>query len=116
MRPVELAINLKSAKALGLDAPVDAVPEVPTLQEAGLKDLDLSYWNGIFAPVGTPSDVIATFDREVGELIGDNELIERFNSAGLEPAYLPHDQMDSFVRSELAHWGEFVRQAGIEPN
>jgi tripartite-type tricarboxylate transporter receptor subunit TctC len=92
------------------------VPEVPTLQEAGFKDFDLSYWNGIFAPAGTPSDVIATLDHAVGELMGENELIERFKSVGLEPAYLPHDQMEPFVRFELAHWGELVRQAGIEPN
>lgn len=44
------------------------VREVPTLQEAGFKDFDLSYWNGIFAPAGTPSDVIATLDHAVGEL------------------------------------------------
>jgi tripartite-type tricarboxylate transporter receptor subunit TctC len=92
------------------------LPDVPTLQEAGFKDFHVTYWNGMFAPAGTPPDVVAVLDRAVNELMIETRMHERLAAVGLDPAYLPRDQMDAFVRTELARWAEFIRLAGIEPN
>ena len=88
------------------------LPDVPTLQEAGFKDFDVTYWNCLFGPAGLPAEVVATLDRSVMELMAETKMRDRLASVGLDPAYLAHDQMDGFVRTELARWGELIRQAG----
>ena len=89
--------------------------DVPTLQEAGFKDFDVTYWNGMFAPASTPPDVIATLNGAVGELMTETKMQDRLAAVGLDPAYLPHGEMEAYVRGELARWRELIRLAGIEP-
>jgi tripartite-type tricarboxylate transporter receptor subunit TctC len=60
--------------------------------------------------------VVAVLDRAINELMIETKMHERLAAVGLDPAYLPRDQMDAFVRTELARWAEFIRLAGIEPN
>jgi putative tricarboxylic transport membrane protein len=92
------------------------LPEVPTMQEAGFKDFDLSYWTGLFGPANLPKDVVETLDRSTAEIMNGTAMQDTLRALGLEPSYLPASQMPAYVQTELDRWGVFVREAGIEPN
>lgn len=103
------ALAITSAKRTPL------LPDVPTLDETGFPGFDITYWTGLFAPAGTPADVVATLDRTVMEIMTETRMRERLAAIGLDPAHLPQAQMSEYVRAQLAKWGELIRQAGIEP-
>jgi tripartite-type tricarboxylate transporter receptor subunit TctC len=104
------AIAITSAKRSAL------LPDVPTMQEAGFKDFDLTYWNGLFGPANLPKDVVATLDRSAGEIMNEPAMQDALRALGLEPSHLPASQMPAYVKTEMDRWGVFVREAGIEPN
>jgi tripartite-type tricarboxylate transporter receptor subunit TctC len=92
------------------------LPDVPTMQEAGFKDFDLTYWTGLFGPAGLPKGVVATLDRAASEIMSEKAMQDALRALGLEPAHLPAAAMPAYVQAELDRWGRFVREAGIEPN
>jgi tripartite-type tricarboxylate transporter receptor subunit TctC len=92
------------------------LPDVPTMQEAGFKDFDLTYWTGLFGPASLPKDVVATLDRAAAEIMGETAMHDTLRALGLDPSHLPASQMPAYVKTELDRWGVFVREAGIEPN
>ena len=104
------ALVITSAKRSAL------LPDVPTMQEAGFKDFDLTYWTGLFGPANLPKDVVATLDRAASEIMGEKAMQDAVRALGLEPAHLPAAAMPAYVQAELDRWGVFVREAGIEPN
>jgi len=91
------------------------LPDVPTMQEAGFKDFDLSYWTGLFGPADLPKDVVATLERATAAIMNEAAMQDALRALGLEPSYLPAAQMPAYVKTELDRWGGFVREAGIEP-
>jgi tripartite-type tricarboxylate transporter receptor subunit TctC len=103
------ALVITSAKRSAL------LPDVPTMQEAGFKDFDLSYWTGLFGPADLPKDVVATLERATAEIMNETAMQDALRALGLEPSYLPAAQMPAYVKTELDRWGGFVRDAGIEP-
>ena len=111
--------NLTSGKARALvitSAKRSALlPDVPTMQEAGFKDFDLSYWTGLFGPADLPKDVVATLERATAQIMNEAAMQDALRALGLEPSYLPAAQMPAYVKTELDRWGGFVRDAGIEP-
>ena len=104
------ALVITSAKRSAL------LPDVPTMQEAGFKDFDLTYWTGLFGPADLPKDVVATLDRAASEIMGEKTMQDAVRALGLDPAHLPAAAMPAYVQAELDRWGVFVREAGIEPN
>lgn len=104
------ALVITSAKRSAL------LPDVPTMQEAGFKDFDLTYWTGLFGPANLPKDVVATLDRAASEIMGEKSMQDAVRALGLDPAHLPAAAMPAYVQAELDRWGVFVREAGIEPN
>ena len=104
------ALVITSAKRSAL------LPDVPTMQEAGFKDFDLTYWTGLFGPANLPKDVVATLDRATAEIMNETAMKDTLRALGLEPSHLPASQMPAYVQAELDRWGVFVREAGIEPN
>ena len=112
--------NVTSGKARGLvitSAKRSALlPDIPTMQETGFKDFDLTYWTGLFGPAGLPKDVVATLDRAIAEIMNETAMKDALRALGLDPSYLPAAQMPAYVKAELDRWGVFVREAGIEPN
>ena len=104
------ALVITSAKRSAL------LPDIPTMQEAGFKDFDLTYWTGLFGPANLPKDVVATLDRAASEIMGEKAMQDAVRALGLDPAHLPAAAMPAYVQAELDRWGGFVREAGIEPN
>jgi len=89
-------------------------PDIPTLAESGVPGFDATAWFGLFAPAGTPRDVILRLNREVAEAVKDPAVSEKLLQLGAEPASTTPEQFDAFFRGEVSKWGKVVRQAQIK--
>ncbi len=90
-----------------------ALPEVPTLAEAGVPGYEFEGWTGIAAPSGTPSAVIARLHAEIVRLVDTTEARDWFAAAGAEPGLLSPDAFSQFIRDEHDKLGKVIRAAGI---
>ncbi len=89
------------------------IPNVPTTDEAGLKGFELEAWVGIFAPAGTPPEVIAKLSSSIKQAMEQPETKTRANAAGIEIRYLPPEALDALVKRETTFWAKTIREAGI---
>jgi hypothetical protein len=93
-----------------------AIPELPTVNEAlGLKDYELIAYFAIFAPAGTPPDIIQKLNRAANAAATDKELLDKFSSIGFETAPASPDALAQRSRTETAKWAKAIRDAKIEP-
>lgn len=90
------------------------LPDVPTLQEAGIAGYEANAWLGYAAPAGTPIDIRRRLAREIDAIIRLPEVRERLLSWGAEPVGGTPEEMDRMLAAERARWSEVVRMAGIE--
>ncbi|MGX9937938.1 Bug family tripartite tricarboxylate transporter substrate binding protein [Advenella kashmirensis] len=91
-----------------------ALPEVPTMKEAGYPDLTIYGWQGLFAPAGTPQSVINTLTREVDKALANPDLASRFVKQGTDPAYQNPEEFQKYIASEQARWAKVIRKANIK--
>src|SRR5205809_6448939 len=82
----------------------EAFPDVPTLKEAGLPDLEVETWYAMFAPAGTPAAIVARVNRHVNELLKEADVRDVLARQGLEPAGGMPDALGARVKRELASW------------
>lgn len=92
-----------------------ALPEVPTMAEAGIKGYDTSTWGGLLAPAGTPRDVVAKLNGEVNKALAAPEVREKLVAAGIEPAGGTPAQFSAFIQAEMQRWAQVAQRAGIQP-
>jgi tripartite-type tricarboxylate transporter receptor subunit TctC len=86
---------------------------VPTTAEAGLKGFELEAWVAIFAPAGTPADVIAKLTGAIRQALEQADVKTRAAAAGVELRYLPPDALDALVKRETEYWSKVIKTAGI---
>ncbi len=92
-----------------------AIPELPTVNEAlGLKDYELIAYFALFAPAGTPPDVITRLNRALNTAVADKDIIERFSAIGFETAPGTPEALAQRNRLETAKWAKAIRDAKIE--
>jgi len=89
------------------------LPDVPTVQEAGVPGFDVYTWFGIFAPAGTPAAVIQKLNAEFVKAMRAPEVKARFEASGYEIVGSTPAQLDALLRSEIARWGKVVKDAGV---
>ena len=89
-------------------------PELPTMAEAGLPGFDISTWFGLFAPAGTPKDIVAKWNIEVVKILNAPEMRERLVAQGAEPAPMSPDQFAAFVQSEIPKYARIVKASGAK--
>jgi tripartite-type tricarboxylate transporter receptor subunit TctC len=92
-----------------------AMPEVPTIAEAGVRDFEFTSWFGMFAPAGTPRDIIASLNGEVVKIMAMPEIRERLPAMGNEAVGSTPEQFAAKYKSDVAQSATVVRQAGIQP-
>jgi tripartite-type tricarboxylate transporter receptor subunit TctC len=93
-----------------------AIPELPTVNEAlGLKDYELIAYFALFAPAGTPPDIINRLNRAANAAATDKELLERFAALGFETSPGTPQAMAERTKVETAKWAKAIREARIEP-
>lgn len=110
------AIEAKQIKALGSTTPARAAyaPDVPTVDESGVKGFDVVTWNGIFAPTGTPPEVVETLNREIQATLADPDLKKRYAELGLEPLPTGPAALGVLLRNEVRKWARVIDEASIE--
>lgn len=91
------------------------MPELPTVEEAGYAPYDIAGWGAVFAPAGTPPEIVARLSASIRATLARPEVRARFLSLGLDPAPSSADELGAFLRAELAKWGKLVAEAGIQP-
>ncbi|MBO9651447.1 MAG: tripartite tricarboxylate transporter substrate binding protein [Variovorax sp.] len=89
------------------------MPDVPTLQEQGIADVDVSQWYGIFAPAKTPKPVIEQLNKVLNEVLADKTVIKRLEDHGAEVSPMTTDQMRTYVAQEQVKWKKVVQAAKI---
>ena len=90
-----------------------AMPDVPTLDEQGLKGFETSTWYGVAAPAGTPRDVVAKLNGEIVRAIKAPDVRERLASEGADFVGDTPEDLTAFVKAEIAKWAKVVKQAGV---
>ena len=93
---------------------IPQLPDVPTLQEAGVAGYDASVWLALLAPAGTPPDIVAKLNAEVNRLMNTPDTRKALFDAGVEPAPSSPEAMTEYMGQELARWGKVVKDAGIK--
>lgn len=90
------------------------LPDVPTTAEAGLKGFELEAWVGIFAPAGTPADVVAKLSSQIKAALELPETKTRADTAGVELRYMAPAALDALVKKETDFWEKTIKTAGIK--
>jgi tripartite-type tricarboxylate transporter receptor subunit TctC len=106
-------VKAGTVKGLALLAPqrLSDAPDVPTMDEAGVKGLNVDSWIGLFAPAGTPKPAIEKLQREIAAAAP--ELKAKFLAVGGDSMAVPPNQLDGFVRAETDKWNKLIKEAGI---
>ncbi len=103
-------------RALGITAHKrsHALPDAPTMAEAGLPDVQGGVWFALFAPAGTPPAVIAYLNKEAREIFALPDVRGRFETQGLVLPLGPPEALGAVVTEERSRWGDVIRRAGIQ--
>jgi len=92
------------------------LPDLPTMQEAGIPDFDVSSWYGLVAPTATPRPIVEKLSAAVLRALADPAVIQRLREFGADPWPLGPAEYNTFMRAEEAKWGPVVRAANVTAN
>ncbi|HSN39040.1 MAG TPA: tripartite tricarboxylate transporter substrate binding protein [Burkholderiales bacterium] len=93
-----------------------AVPQLPTMIEAGVKGYESATWYGLLAPAGTPPDIVAKLNAEVVAILKQPETHERLSKEGADPVGNTPAEFGKFIQSEIEKWRKVIKTAGIQPS
>jgi tripartite-type tricarboxylate transporter receptor subunit TctC len=91
-----------------------AAPDIPTTAEAGLSDFEVSGWYGLFAPAGTPREIVRTLNAELDKALKAADVQETLRGLALDPEGGPPERLAALMRSEQEKWGRVIREARIK--
>ena len=92
-----------------------ALPDIPTISEAGLPGFEVSNWYGILATGGTPRPAVDRLNSELARIARVPDLAEKLAAQGADPATGTPEEFERFIQAELKKWSAVVRSAGINP-
>jgi tripartite-type tricarboxylate transporter receptor subunit TctC len=108
------AIDAGQVRPIASTGTKRSLPEVPTVQESGLKDYDVVGWNAIFAPAGTPAGVVSLLNRHIREVVVLPEVQKRILDLGTEPRASTTGELGALLASDIRKWAAVIEQAKIE--
>ena len=91
------------------------VPELPTLDESGVKGFDMDSWAAFFLPANTPPEIVVRLNTELRKIIDDPEVKAKIAATGFEAFSSSTDELDIFVKAQLVKWTKMIKEAGIQP-
>jgi tripartite-type tricarboxylate transporter receptor subunit TctC len=91
-----------------------ALPDLPTIAEAGVPGYEASTWNGIVAPAGVPKGIVTKLNAEINKVLNSTTIKERFAAIGAEPAIVTPEQFRDLIRKENVKWAEVVKRSGAK--
>ena len=103
------------ALAVSTSARVAALPNVPTLGEAGFPGAESTFWLALLAPAKTPPEIVAKVNAEVNRALNSPEVVERLAKLGTDPMSMTPAQSDAFIAREYNELGKIMRDAGLTP-
>ncbi len=90
-----------------------AIPELPTVAEAGVPGFAFDSWNGVHVPARTPAVLVAKLNAALVNAIGQQDVHARMFDLGLEPAGTTAEEFGAFVKADIARWAKVIRDAGV---
>lgn len=101
-----LAVTTKNRSAL--------LPDLPSMDEAGVKGFDITSWQGYLGPANMPKDVVLKLNTEIRKIIDRPEIKKELADRGMEAFSGPPEQFDAFLKDQLVVWEKLIKDAGIE--
>ena len=92
-----------------------SVPNLPTMDELGLKGFDTGIWYGLFAPAGTSKAIINKLAQASNAAVQSEDVRAAFAPQGIDPLGGSADEFSAYVRSEVAKWATVINSAGVKP-
>jgi tripartite-type tricarboxylate transporter receptor subunit TctC len=116
--PIHVALpHIKSGRlvalGIGSDKRHPLLPDVPTLAEARAGEVNVDIWYGIFAPPGTPPDVVAKLNRELKDILATEDVRYAFQTQGMDPASSSPQEFGALVGKDADRWAKLIRLRGI---
>lgn len=102
------------ALAVGSERRMPMLPQVPTMTEGGVKGFDASSWYGLFAPAGTPADIVKRLNTDTVNALKSPEIDKLLSSQGALPVGSSSEQFQAHIRAELVKWKRSVDMAGVK--
>jgi tripartite-type tricarboxylate transporter receptor subunit TctC len=108
-----IAAKLVKSYAITTKSRLASMPDLPTADEAGSKDFEVAAWHGLYAPKGTPDDIVRKLSRTLQEALRDPELVKRFNDINTEPVQQDEATPEALkvkLISEVDRWAPIIRE------
>jgi len=102
------ALAVSSAKRL------DALPDIPTIAEAGIPGFEATQWYGVVAPAGTPPAVVQKLNVEINKIMQSKEMRERLNAEGAIASPGTPEQFGTYIKAEIVRWAAVIKAAGMK--
>ncbi len=103
-------------KALAVTTPkrVPQLPDVPTMQEAGVQGYEASVWLALLAPPNTPREIVNKLNAELAKVMAQPDTIKALQDAGVEPSLSTPEALQTYMVQEMERWGKVVKSANIK--
>ncbi len=110
-------IQAGTVRALAVSTPTRSptIPAVPTMKELGFPEYDFGAWQGVFAPAGTPPQIVARLNAELNAVLRDPEAIGALTKLGFQPVGGSSEDFRKLVVATIDKWGRVVRDAKLKP-
>jgi tripartite-type tricarboxylate transporter receptor subunit TctC len=110
--------HVKAGKVRGLgvtsEGPSPIVPDLPSIQQSGVKGYTFELWWGILAPAKTPPEIVNAINAEVNRIVATPEMREVFLREGAEPASMTAPQFANTIKTEIEGWKRVAKEANIK--
>jgi tripartite-type tricarboxylate transporter receptor subunit TctC len=93
---------------------IPQLPDVPTMQEAGVPGYEASVWLALLAPAGTPKEIVNKLNSEIAKLMNTPDTRRALYDAGVEPTPSTPEAMADYMVKEMDRWGKVVKDIGIK--
>jgi tripartite-type tricarboxylate transporter receptor subunit TctC len=115
--PAVGAVKSGKIRALAVTSPQRsaAFPDVPTMDEVGLKGFDSTAWYGLLGPAGLPQEVVTRLTQALARVGADKSVLAQINATGCDTEILPPAQTVEKIQADHAKWGRVVKEASIKP-
>jgi tripartite-type tricarboxylate transporter receptor subunit TctC len=106
----------KKIRALASSGPVrsESTPDIPTLREGGVADYDVVSWNALFAPAGTPPEIVKTLNQALQEILAEADVKKRLLELGIEAKASTPEEISARLKSDIDKWRKVIEKAGIQ--
>ena len=101
--------------AITTDKRSSVAPTIPTVAEQGYAGFDVSSWQGIVVPAGTPKPIVQRLHRDLSKVLASADIQERFAQYSAVPGSGSPEQFGQYIRQEIARWQGVAKAAGVKP-